>query len=205
MASFFLNENRMEQDRRKDKYAFDLYLPFNAGRQVVKRNEKFPGGYNAERPSNLINVRDWINAQMESGYIQGYGRYVINNNLHVVASRAGITSTSTPGNLTLVMPKYCDLFKLNCTGTAANLVNDELIIDLIYDSTFYQFNDDTNSMTMPNIQIWDYSLPAANSDVISSTYYAVNITAQEPPTKTIIASGNNRLTIKIQGLENYSK
>lgn len=205
MASFFLSENRMEQDRKKDKYAFDLYIPFNAGRQVVKRNEKFPGGYNAERPSNSINLREWINSQMQSGYIPGYLRYAVNNNLHVVSSRTGITSTAAPGNLTLVMPKNCDLFKLNYSGTAANLLSDELIIDLIYDSTFYEFNDSTNSMTMPNIQIWDYSLPAANNDVISSTYYAVNITAQEPPTKTIIASGNNRLTIKIQGLENYSK
>lgn len=206
MASFFLSDNRMAQERLKDKLAFDLHIPFHAGRQTVRRTEKFTGGFNGERPSNLINLRHWINAQIESGYIvAGNFRYKLANNLNVLASTTEVTATVSPGTITLNMPRYTDLFKLDFIGTTSDLDNnDELIVDLIYDTNF-QFNNDLNDMILPFINIWDLTAPDTNNDEITENYAAIDLSTQEPPTKTIISVGNNRLTIKITNLQLFTK
>lgn len=206
MASFFLSDNRIAQERLKDKLAFDLHIPFNAGRQTVRRTEKFTGGFNGERPSNLINLRHWINAQIESGYIvAGNFRYKLANNLNVLASTTEVTATVSPGTITLNMPRYTDLFKLDFIGTTSDLDNnDELIVDLIYDTNF-QFNNDLNDMILPFINIWDLTAPDTNNDEITENYAAIDLSTQEPPTKTIISVGNNRLTIKITNLQLFTK
>lgn len=209
MPSFFLKENRLEQEKLKTKYAFDLYIPFNAGRQVTRRDEKFPGGYNGERPSNGINLREWINSQMESAYIRGSNlRYQVNTNTQVVSSGAGVTSTNNAGVVTVVVPKNVDLFKLQYIGTALDLggvSGDEFVIDIIFDPLVYQFNNELDAVTLPTINIWDFTLPTYNNNEPSSTYPALDISTYNPPTKSITMVGSNRLTINIQGLQNYSK
>lgn len=103
------------------------------------------------------------------------------------------------------MPRYTDLFKLDFIGTTSDLDNnDELIVDLIYDTNF-QFNNDLNDMILPFINIWDLTAPDTNNDEITENYAAIDLSTQEPPTKTIISVGNNRLTIKITNLQLFTK
>lgn len=209
MPSFFLRENRLEQDKKKTKYAFDLFIPYNAGRQVVRRDEKFPGGYNAERPSNAINLREWISSQLESAYIRGGTfRYQTEESTQIVASALGVTTSNNAGTISVLVPKNVDLYKFQCIGTLNNLggVNaDELVIDIVYDPLIYDFNQDLSTLTIPNISILDLTLTTYNNDEINASYPALDISTYDPPTKQITLVGSNRLTIKIQGLQNYGK